>query len=172
MPRKLEIVSGQKFNRLTVLKEVERYIDPSGKKLRKFRCVCECGNQKIVRIDSLTNGSIKSCGCLSIEISRELHKTHGKKKHYLYSTWNDMKQRCINPKHKAYNNYGGRGIKVCDRWLESFENFLQDMGDRPLGHSIDRINNDGNYESFNCRWATPIQQIKNRRPLKKKKQNV
>lgn len=87
-----------------------------------------------------------------------------KKEHYLYGTWSDIKKRCLYPKYKQYYLYGGRGIKICDRWLESFENFLEDMGERPSQkHSIERINNDGDYEPSNCRWATKKEQSRNKR---------
>ena len=94
-------------------------------------------------------------------------------KHKLYATWNNLKQRCYNKNNPSYIHYGGRGIKVCDRWLKSLENFIQDMGERPEGTSIDRINNDGNYEPSNCRWATKSQQQINKRPrTKEHKKNI
>ena len=84
-----------------------------------------------------------------------------------YKRWIAMKQRCYNPNHNAYNNYGGRGIKICERWLNSFSNFFADMGERPNGMTLDRINNDGDYTPRNCRYATPKEQIKNQRDIKK-----
>lgn len=92
-------------------------------------------------------------------------RRYGQTSHPLYTTWMGMKQRCSNPRHKAYRYYGGRGIQICDRWLgeHGFANFLADMGERPEGHSIDRINNDGNYEPGNCRWATATIQGANKR---------
>jgi len=102
-------------------------------------------------------------------MGNERAKTHGLCRHYLYTTWATMKQRCINPKHVKYEHYGARGIKVCDRWLNSFPNFLEDMGDRPDGHSLSRLDNDGPYSKDNCEWQTYSDQNRNRRKYKRNK---
>jgi len=112
----------------------------------------------------LRSGHTKSCGCLSGETTAIRNTTHGLSKNPLYGLWIKVKDRCSNQNCEDYKYYGARGIKVCDRWLNSFPNFLADMGPRPSrSHSIDRINTNGNYEPGNCRWATPLQQNSNRR---------
>jgi hypothetical protein len=159
---KLNIVSGQKFNRLTIIEEVEQ------KEYRRyFKCKCDCGNELIVFMSSLTLNRTKSCGCLNMEnkINRRKHS------HTIngvitseYTAWVNMRNRCYNPKNNRYKIYGGRGIKVCDEWLKSFKNFIDDIGRKPgPQYSIDRINVNGNYEPSNCRWATPEQQANNKR---------
>jgi hypothetical protein len=166
--KRIEIKLGDKYSRLTIVKEIEPYILSSGKTKRKFQCLCECGNIKDIILESLRSKKTISCGCLQKEMAVKLSTSHGLRNHFLYGTWSSMKARCYNPKSKFYSYYGGRGIKVCDRWLNSIENFIQDMGNRPKGTSLDRINNDGNYEPNNCRWATSKEQSNNRRPKEKK----
>jgi len=127
----------------------------------RWVCVCECGARVVVLGASLRKGRTKSCGCLA----RERATKHGMSRSRAYGIWKAMMQRCYNPNCSAYAYYGGRGIIVCECW-HSFVNFLIDMGEPPPGLSIDRINNDGNYEPTNCRWATPSEQNQNRRPPK------
>ncbi|HHY74261.1 MAG TPA: hypothetical protein GX497_13765 [Bacillus bacterium] len=156
---------GQVFGRLTVLSKVEGY-----KKDRKsyWMCVCECGNEKVVRADSLKSQKTTSCGCYNVDS----HKKHGQFNTSLYHKWEAMKSRCYNPNNIKYDIYGGRGIKVCNEWIESFNNFyewsllseyeehIQKYGRKNT--TLDRINCDGNYEPNNCRWATIKEQNKNR----------
>ena len=163
---------GQKFNRLTVV------VDST--KRRKgaiiWGCLCECGGYSEIVGYSLKNGSTKSCGCLVSEraklfvLSNTKHGQRGSVKSSItYNSWAHLIHRCTNPNYKGYKNYGGRGITVCSKWLESFENFYADMGERPKGKSIDRIDVNGNYELLNCRWATPKEQSNNKRNSKSNK---
>jgi hypothetical protein len=160
MRQKIEVKSGDKYGRLTVIKEVE----PTIPKHRNILCSCDCGNQKIITLNNLRTNKITSCGCYRNQQNLIRSITHGLSKTVEYQTWKRMRQRCYNTNYIRYKDWGGRGIKVCDRWLNSFENFLQDMGERPKGTSLDRINNDGNYEPTNCRWATMVEQRNNQRP--------
>lgn len=144
-------VTGQKFHGLRVVR-------PAGIgrwQQRLWLCVCDCGNETVTTCGMLRNGNTKSCGCLK-------RGPHGKSNTRVHNCWTSMLQRCNNPRNPAYKWYGARGIQVCERW-HSFENFYADMGDQPEGLSIDRINNDGNYEPTNCRWATTSEQLSNRR---------
>lgn len=157
---------GLKFNRLTILNEGDPHITTGGHKHRTAECICECGTKVKTQLGSILNGRTNSCGCYSREIAS--NRLYNKNiKHGMYGTpeyncWISLRKRCLNEKHASYPDYGGRGIKICDRWLESFQNFLDDMGTKPSAkHSIDRINVNGNYEPLNCKWATRTEQSRN-----------
>lgn len=149
---------GAKFGRLTAIKELNKVHNQ-----RVFLCKCECGGSAIVRCGNLRNGNTKSCGCLQKEMASSANTTHGYARSNTYSIWCDMKKRCHNPTTLAWDNYGGRGITVCDRWKNSFENFLKDMGTRPKGKHIDRKRNNEGYSPENCHWVTPKQNHRNKR---------
>ena len=153
MPSLLDI-SGMKFGRLTVLSYC-------GEKCWLVRC--DCGTEKKMQGQAVRSGVVVSCGCFNKENAARLKKTHGQSKHPLFKTWEGMISRCKNERDKDWNDYGGRGIKVCDSWALSPATFFEDMGERPHRASLERVDLNGNYEPKNCVWATPMQQGANKR---------
>lgn len=163
-------LTGQKYGRLTA-------VNNTGKKnLRNFiwNFKCDCGSTVELPSGEVRRGRVGSCGCLGKELARErmkkiqslgteAAKTHGMTNTRTFVSWDSMKQRCLNPNHKSYCEYGGKGVEVCDRWINSFENFLADMGERPIGTTLDRKDGSLGYTPENCRWATFEQQGNNRK---------
>jgi hypothetical protein len=162
MGRKLLDLTGMRFGRLVAVEYLGREHHSS-----VWRCLCDCGNETKTQSGALKNKTIMSCGCYRTERMGTLNLTHGMRSRIgktdpVYKAWDSMKQRCHNPMDKAWKWYGGRGIKVCDRWFASVETFAQDMGPRPAGTSIERKDGNLGYEPDNCVWATPTQQARNR----------
>ena len=158
-------LQGQRFGRLSVLGRAQTQ---PGQRNAMWTCLCDCGKTTVVAASNL-QASTRSCGCLKTEAASKILKTarytqtHGMSHTPEHDTWLHMKQRCYNPNSHKFAIYGARGIKICDRWLNSFEAFYADMGPKPAPiYSIDRINSNGNYEPGNCRWSTPAQQSRNR----------
>lgn len=156
---------GQRFGRL-VVEAYSHSKDIGGKTNAFWKCRCDCGNTNTVQTRELKNGGTRSCGCLRLENASKLKLSHGNARvgraSSIYWRWSGMVQRCTNPNNSAYHHYGGRGIAVCDEWLE-FRNFLSDMGPPPSGMYLDRIDNNKGYFKENCRWTDKRTSARNRR---------
>jgi hypothetical protein len=164
-PRTVAVVTqGESFGRLTAMADESAF---------RVLCRCVCGVEKSISVYQLRSGRTQSCGCLRKERATAAVVTHGQFRggrrraaSGTYSSWQSMVNRCTNPTNKNFKEYGGRGITVCDRWRgrDGYSNFVEDMGERPDGMSIERVENSSGYEKSNCRWATPLEQAQNRRP--------
>lgn len=156
MAKKMSSLVGEVFGRFTVIS----FAGVRDNGVSRWLCRCSCGSEVVHSRGNLKSGAATSCGCASK--MRESHVKHGMFGTPTYTCWAMMKQRCCNPNAARYDDYGGRGISVCERW-ESFENFLADMGEKPDGRTIERRDVNGNYEPSNCVWETPKAQARNRR---------
>ena len=178
MPKRIEYTAGDFIGDegLILIQEVEPHVIPSGAKRRKGRFLCTCGKDFEAQVANVKNGHTASCGCLNLESIAEIGRSNagdasarwrgGVSGHYLYVTWDNMIRRCFNENAHSYSRYGGRGITVCPQWRDSkvFLEFCDTvLGQRPEGYTLDRIDNNGNYEPGNVRWASAETQLKNRR---------
>lgn len=164
MPSLINLV-GRSFGRLTVETRAPDHEQPSGKKIARWECRCECGNTAAILGQNLLSGSVISCGCFN----KEVHTRHGAtrqrsgSRYRTYRRWGAAKERCFNSATPMYRYYGGRGITMCDRWRNDFEAFLADMGECPPAFTLERVDFDGDYEPGNCTWIPKSEQAKNRR---------
>lgn len=154
---KISDLSGKKFNRIKIIE-----FSHSEKGNSVWKCQCDCGKIFYCQARMFKHEKTKSCGCLKKEKWKKRITTHGMAYSPEYIVWNNMKNRCNNKNHTSYNLYGGRKIKICERWINSFENFFEDMGHRPKNHTLERIDNDGDYTPDNCKWATRKKQNMNK----------
>lgn len=165
---KIDVPVGTRYGRLVALGEGSK--NPRGGQ-RRIKCRCDCGIEREIVLEYLRRGVTQSCGCLQREKAGGTtggRRTHGLSASPEYGPWQAMKDRCLNPRSRAWANYGGRGITVCQEWATSFEAFLAAVGPRPsLKHTLGRFENDGNYEPGNAGWQTPAEQGANRRPAKR-----
>lgn len=152
-----------------ILEDIKIVIGSTGRKVKHSLFQCQCGKQFYSYKYDVFYGKTKSCSCHKAKYAKTANLQHGHcpsktgKESQTFNSWRCMRARCLNENNHNYSRYGGRGITVCDRWVDNFENFLKDMRERPKGMTLDRINNNGNYEIRNCRWATAKQQARNRK---------
>ena len=164
-PHKLDL-AGKRYGRLLVIR-----MDHINKHQQTmWLCRCDCGNKTISNGSTLKDGRAKSCGCWKADVARKQETTHGLSRSPEYRIYAYMKQRCLNPNYSKYHLWGGKGVKICKRWIDSFENFYADMGRKPSPrHSLDRYpDSSGDYKPSNVRWATASQQNSNRRSYKRR----
>lgn len=164
MTRQRDDLAGQRFGRLLVIEYSHR-----SNNVAQWHCLCDCGTETVVGLSQLRSGKTRSCGCLRRDVTTARNTKHGLKprqgRTVTYYSWANMIRRTTSPDHPRYADWGGRGIKVCDRWRD-YANFLADMGEKPPGMTLDRIDNDGDYETVNCRWATHHEQMSHKRDTK------
>ena len=160
MGRKIVDLTGKSFGKTTVISR-----GPNTEESKPtWRCLCSCGNYHNSTSANLKQGKTKSCGCIRSTRTGNMHRTHSDSNSKEFSAWHGMKTRCLNKKYHRYKDHGGRGITICSEWINSYEKFLSHVGRAPSkNHSIDRINNEGNYEPGNVKWSTPKEQANNRR---------